>query len=167
MPGKSDISKLNCSVAGALSVVGDWWSLLLVRDALLGVRRFGEFQQSLGLAKNILADRLRRLVDDGVLRREGPERRPLYSLTEKGRDLAPAVVALMQWGDRWVSGGRAPVVVTDAEGHEVDPIIVRADGRTVAAADLRFEPGVGAEPDTRDFLALMAARGRRDGAVRP
>src|SRR5271165_6091981 len=128
MPGKTDLSKLNCSVAGALSIVGDWWSLLIVRDALLGVRRFGEFQQSLSLAKNILADRLRRLVDDGVLSRDGPERRPLYHLTEKGRALAPVVVALMQWGDRWVSGGRPPVVVTDAQGRQVDPVELQAAG---------------------------------------
>src|SRR5580693_7522306 len=131
LPGKVDISKLNCSVAGALSIVGDWWSLLIVRDALLGVRRFGEFKQSLGLARNILADRLRRLVDDGVLAREGSERRPLYRLTEKGRDLAPAVIALMQWGDRWVSRDGAPVVVTDAKGREVDPIGLQAGGQAL------------------------------------
>src|SRR5579859_2597604 len=157
MPGKADLSKLNCSMAGALSIVGDWWSLLIVRDALLGVRRFGEFQQSLGLAKNILADRLRRLVDDGVLTRLGPERRPLYGLTDKGRALAPVVVALMQWGDRWVSGGRAPVVVTDPDGREIDPIALGAGGRSVSPCDLRFQPGAGAKPDTRAFLAEMEA----------
>ena len=160
MPGKSDLSHLNCSVAGALSIVGDWWSLLIVRDALLGVRRFGEFQQSLGLAKNILADRLRRLTDDGVLAREGPRRRPLYHLTEKGRALAPALIALMQWGDRWVSGGRPPVVVTDPQGREVDLIALRAGGQALSFANLRFEPGAGAEPDTGAFLALMATRPR-------
>jgi len=158
MPGKTDISKLNCSMAGALSIVGDWWSLLIVRDALLGVRRFGEFQQSLGLAKNVLADRLRRLVDDGVLSREGSERRPLYALTKKGRDLAPAVVALMQWGDRWVSGGRAPVVVTDREDREVDPIDLRAGGHPLSSTELRFKAGDGAEEGTRAFLALMSTR---------
>jgi len=133
---------------------------LIVRDALLGVRRFGEFQQSLGLAKNILADRLRRLTDDGVLTREGPERRPFYHLTEKGHALAPALIALMQWGDRWVSGDRAPVIVTDPEGREVDRIELQAGGQTLSFANLRFEPGVGAEPDTRTFLALMAMRAR-------
>jgi len=161
MPGKSDISKLNCSMAGALSIVGDWWSLLIVRDALLGVRRFGEFQLSLGLAKNILADRLRRLVDDSVLAREGSERRPLYALTEKGRALAPAVIALMQWGDRWVSQGRAPVLVTDAEGREVEPITLQAGGSSVEPHDLRFQPGAGAVPETRAFLAEMARRARQ------
>jgi len=145
-------------MAGALGIVGDWWSLLIVRDALLGVRRFGEFQQSLGLAKNVLADRLRRLVGDGVLSRQGPERRPLYALTEKGRELAPVVVALMQWGDRWVSGGCAPVVVTDREDHEVDPIELRAGGHLLPSSELRFKAGNGAEPGTQAFLALMATR---------
>jgi DNA-binding HxlR family transcriptional regulator len=158
MADKTDLSKLNCSIAGALSIVGDWWSLLIVRDAMLGVRRFGEFRQSLGLAKNILADRLRRLVADGVLTRQGPERRPLYELTDKGRALAPALIALMQWGDHWVSGGRPPVVVASPEGREIDPVQLEAGGRALSAADLRFEPGVGAQPATREFLAEMARR---------
>jgi DNA-binding HxlR family transcriptional regulator len=154
---KTDLSKLNCSLAGALSIVGDWWSLLIVRDALLGVRRFVEFRQSLGLARNILADRLRRLVDDGVLLREGSERRPLYRLSDKGRDLAPAVVALTQWGDRWVSAA-PPVLVTDAVGRAVEPVGITAAGRALGPGDLRFQPGPGAAPGTRAFLAQMAQR---------
>jgi DNA-binding HxlR family transcriptional regulator len=154
---KTDLSKLNCSLAGALSIVGDWWSLLIVRDALLGVRRFGEFRQSLGLARNILADRLKRLVADGILVREGSERRPLYSLTDKGRDLAPAVVALTQWGDRWVSAA-PPVMVTDPVGRAVEPVGITAAGRALGPGDLRFQPGPGAAPGTRAFLALMAQR---------
>ena len=141
-----------------MNVVGDEWSLLIVRDALLGVRRFGEFQQSLGLAKNILADRLRRLVADGVLVREGPERRPLYGLTEKGRTLAPVIIALMQWGDRWFSRGGPPVVVTDRDGQGLDLVRLTADGRTLTPADLCFQPGAGAEPTTRAFLRIMAER---------
>jgi len=158
MAEKTDLSKLNCSLAGALGIVGDWWSLLIVRDALLGVRRFGEFRQSLGLAKNILADRLRGLVADGILTREGTERRPVYGLSAKGRALAPALLALTQWGDHWVSGDRPPVVVTDATGREIDPITIRAEGRVLDDGDLRFQPGAGAEPGTRAFLALMASR---------
>jgi DNA-binding HxlR family transcriptional regulator len=160
MAEKTDLSKLNCSLAGALSIVGDWWSLLIVRDALLGVQRFGEFRQSLGLAKNILADRLRRLVADGILTREGPERRPLYGLTVKGRALAPALLALMQWGDQWVSSEGPPVVVTDSGGREIDPVALQAGGRELSCEDLRFQPGAGCRPDTRDFLAEMARRPR-------
>jgi DNA-binding HxlR family transcriptional regulator len=160
MAEKTDLSKLNCSLAGALSIVGDWWSLLIVRDAILGVQRFGEFRQSLGLAKNILADRLRRLVADGILTREGTERRPLYGLTAKGRALAPALLALMQWGDHWVSGDRPPVVVTDARGRQIDPIALQAGGQTLEFDDLQFQPGAGCEPDTRAFLAQMSRRPR-------
>ena len=157
---KTDLSKLNCSLAGALSIVGDWWSLLIVRDALLGVRRFGEFQQSLGLANNILADRLKRVVADGVLTRQGSERRPIYGLSEKGHALAPALIALTQWGDRWVSNGRPPVITKDPQGREVDPVRLEAAGRILSAGDLNFEAGGGAEPGTREFLALMARRKR-------
>jgi DNA-binding HxlR family transcriptional regulator len=155
---KTDLSRLNCSLAGALSIVGDWWSLLIVRDALLGARRFAEFQRSLGLARNILADRLRRLTADGVLAREGPERRPVYQLTEKGLALAPALIALMQWGDRWVSDERPPVVVTDAEGGEIDAVSVSSEGRTLTPRELRFRPGSGAETGTQTFLAAMKPR---------
>jgi len=155
---KTDLSRLNCSLAGALSIVGDWWSLLIVRDALLGARRFAEFQRSLGLARNILADRLKRLTADGVLAREGPERRPVYHLTEKGLALAPALVALMQWGDCWVSNQRPPVVVTDQEGRPVDAVGLAQTGRPLAPRDLRFSPGVGAAPGTRAFLAKMKPR---------
>lgn len=153
MAEKTDLSQLNCSLAGALSIVGDWWALLVVRDALLGIERFGEFQKSLGLAKNILADRLKKLVADGVLERDGSERRPRYRLTEKGRELAPALLALMQWGDRWLSRGRPPMLVTDGSGHPLDRIGLKAAKRTIDVADLRFHPGPGAKPKTREFLA--------------
>jgi DNA-binding HxlR family transcriptional regulator len=98
MPGKTDLSELNCSLARTLEIVGDWWTLLIIRDAFLGVRRFGDFQKSLGIAKNILATRLERLCEDDILERGGSEMRPLYRLTDKGRGLVPAMVALMQWG---------------------------------------------------------------------
>lgn len=158
MAGRTDLSTLNCSLAGALNLVGDWWTLLIVRDAALGACRFGEFQQSLGLAKNILADRLQRLVQEGVLERQGTERRPIYRLTDKGRGLLPALVALMQWGDAWVSGGQAPVEVVDAAGGLVAPVRVEGRDGPLAHRDIRFRAGPGAEDRTRAFLAMMAAR---------
>ena len=81
MPGKTDLSELNCSLARTLDVVGDWWTLLIIRDAFLGVRRFGDFQNSLGIAKNILATRLERLIESGIMARGGSEARPTYQLT--------------------------------------------------------------------------------------
>jgi DNA-binding HxlR family transcriptional regulator len=160
LPGKTDLSRLNCSLAGALNLIGDWWTLLIVRDALLGATRFSEFQQSLGLARNILAARLHRLVAGGVLERHGSQRRPTYRLTAMGRALAPALAALTQWGDAWIAADGPPVVLTDPLGREVDPVSLTANGQPVAPADLRFRPGPAADPRTQAFLALVARRAR-------
>jgi DNA-binding HxlR family transcriptional regulator len=92
-----------CSIARALEVVGERWTLLILRDAALGVRRFEDFQDSLGIASNVLASRLKLLCDEGVLeRRPDGERpgRPEYVLTDKGQELGPALITLMKWGDR-------------------------------------------------------------------
>src|SRR5207249_8142736 len=100
-----DIGDMTCSVARALSVVGDRWTLLVLRDAFLGVRRFEDFHTDLGTTRHRLADRLRKLVDHGVLERVPYADRPRrfeYRLTEKGRDLYPVVVSLTRWGDRWI-----------------------------------------------------------------
>jgi DNA-binding HxlR family transcriptional regulator len=103
---KRDYEGQNCSVARALEIVGERWTLLIVRDAFLGRRRFEEFQESLGIARNVLTDRLNRLVDEGVLERvlynERPERFE-YRLTAKGRDLQIALAGLRQWGDKYLS----------------------------------------------------------------
>jgi DNA-binding HxlR family transcriptional regulator len=92
-----------CSIARSLEVVGERWTLLVLRDAFLGVRRFDDFQRSLGIARNVLAERLARLVDEGVLERRRYQERPEryeYRLTEKGVELWPVMVHLLQWGDR-------------------------------------------------------------------
>jgi DNA-binding HxlR family transcriptional regulator len=93
----------SCSIARTLEVVGERWTLLVLRDALFGLRRFDEFRSSLGIASNVLAARLDRLCDEGLLERRPYQTRPErheYLLTEKGRDLAPALLMLMRWGDR-------------------------------------------------------------------
>ena len=116
---------LRCSVARTLEVVGEWWTLLVLRDAFRGVRRFDDFQRSLGIARNILADRLATLVEHGILQRRRYQDRPdryEYRLTEKGLDLYPVLLAMMRWGDRWSSDGVPPVRLTHrACGHEVTP----------------------------------------------
>jgi DNA-binding HxlR family transcriptional regulator len=96
----------NCSIAHALEMVGERWTLLIIRDALLGLRRFDEFQRSLGIARKVLAERLRWLVDQGILERVRYQERPdryEYRLTQKGRDLHVALVGLRQWGDDYCS----------------------------------------------------------------
>jgi DNA-binding HxlR family transcriptional regulator len=92
-----------CSIARALEVVGERWTLLILRDAILGAERFDEFQDKLGIASNVLTNRLKLLCDEGLLERLPDEERPgrpRYSLTEKGRELGPALIVLMKWGDR-------------------------------------------------------------------
>jgi DNA-binding HxlR family transcriptional regulator len=150
---KTDLSRLNCSLARALGAVGDWWTLLIVRDALFGSSRFGEFRRSLGIARNILAQRLDALVANGILERQGTAERPRYVLSEKGAELLPALVALMQWGDQWQSGGSAPVVLTDAKRRALPRLRVESrDGEPVTVATLGFRAGPGADEATRGFI---------------
>jgi DNA-binding HxlR family transcriptional regulator len=109
-----------CSVAGTLAVVGEKWSLLVLREAFLGVRRFADFQRVLGAPKAVLSDRLATLVEQGVLARvpyqaEGERQRHEYRLTAKGRDLYPTLVALMQWGDTYLADGPAPLELTHTD----------------------------------------------------
>lgn len=165
MPAKTNLSELNCSLARTLEVVGDWWTLLIVRDAFLGVRRFGDFQKSLGIAKNILSVRLERLGADGILQRSGSEKRPTYQLTDKGRALLPAMVALMQWGDSWASANKPPVVVTDDKGRPVTSVKLKSGAGDVTAQTVRFHPGPGATARTRAFFNELSMSD--DGTVAP
>lgn len=110
------IDPINCSAARALSVVGERWSLLIVREALDGVRRFGEFRSRLGIAANLLATRLETLVAAGVMRRvpyrePGDRQRFEYELTDQGHDLRPVLIALLEWGDRYLADPEGPSVV--------------------------------------------------------
>jgi DNA-binding HxlR family transcriptional regulator len=145
-----DVGRLECSIARTLSVVGDRWTLLILRDAFLGTRRFEAFQAELGMTRHRLADRLRKLVEHGVLRRERYQERPPryeYRLTEKGLDLYGVVVMLAGWGDRWMAGSRGPVVerVHRACGHATD-LRIACDhcGEPVTARDMIARPGPGA-----------------------
>src|SRR3954465_369838 len=113
MLGKN-YSNQNCSIAGALELVGERWTLLILRDTFLGTRRFDDFQRNLGIARNILQSRLARLVDEGILRRERYQERPErfeYRLTRKGVDLWPVVVSLLEWGDRYAAPDAGPPMV--------------------------------------------------------
>lgn len=150
---RASFSEMNCSVGRSLEIIGEWWTLLILRDAFLGVRRFEDFARRLGIARNVLATRLDTLVDAGVLERRTYDEardRADYVLTEKGRALWPVLTAIRQWGDEWVLGeGHEPLVlrhtVCDHETHAVmtcDHCGERLDTRTV-----RAEPGPGAGDD--------------------
>jgi DNA-binding HxlR family transcriptional regulator len=112
----TDFAAMDCSVARTLDVIGDKWSLLILRDAFYGVRRFDDFQEDLGIARNVLTDRLQKLVATGVFERRPYEERPPryeYRLTQKGRDLLPVLLAMITWGDRWTTdSGMPPVTLT-------------------------------------------------------
>jgi DNA-binding HxlR family transcriptional regulator len=141
-----DIGGLECSVARALSVVGDRWTLLVLRDAFLGVRRFEELQAHLGTTRHRLADRLRKLVQHGVLERVRYAERPPrfeYRLTEKGRDFYPVIVSLTGWGDRWMAGEEGPPVelVHRRCGRKIAPALTcPACGERIGARDMAARP---------------------------
>jgi DNA-binding HxlR family transcriptional regulator len=149
---------MNCSTAQTLDRVGDWWTMLIVRDAFFGTKQFSDFHERLGIAKNILSDRLSSLVEDGIFKRvqtKPGSDRCVYELTEKGRDLLPVLVALMQWGDKWVYGrGREPMRLVDARDKKpIRPLqVTAADGRALAIEDLRGRAGPGADEETRAQL---------------
>ena len=147
---------MHCSVARTLDQVGDWWSLLIVRDAMLGARRFAEFETNLGIAKNILSDRLKRLCEDDILERCGEGRRVDYVLTRKGRDLWPVLEALRLWGDRWVFGpGNEPLVAQERGGGSRVARLLRADaeGNVLDSRNLEMAPGPGADEATLEAFA--------------
>jgi DNA-binding HxlR family transcriptional regulator len=148
---KRDYPALDCSVAKALEVIGERWSLLIVRAVMHGNRRFGEMQGSLGIARNVLSARLQRLVDEGILERrvyqESPPRSE-YFLTEKGLDLWPALIALLQWGERYSpssDGPRRLIVHKECGGTVSGRGICESCGKVLTARDAKQMPGPGAK----------------------
>jgi DNA-binding HxlR family transcriptional regulator len=121
---KADYAGQNCSIARTLELIGERWTILIIREAFLGTRRFDDFQQHLGIARNVLQTRLERLTSAGLMRREPYQERPLrheYRLTREGVDLWPVVVALLKWGDRHVAPHGPPVLLHHkACGGELD-----------------------------------------------
>src|SRR5579863_10260843 len=146
---RKSFTAMDCSVAQCLEVVGEWWSMLIIRDAFLGVTRFDDFQRRLGISRNILNDRLNTLVDAGVLKRvpysEHPPRHD-YRLTDKGRDLWPVITAMRQWGDMYAAPGGPPVqVIHKACGQISDAVLTCSScGEPVGPRDVRAVRGPGA-----------------------
>ena len=151
----------NCSIAAALGVVGERWTLLVMRDVLLGRRRFADLRQGLGIAPNILSDRLQTLVEHGLLERRRYGKHPEaleYRPTAKGLDLNPVLVALMQWGDRYAAPGGPPrVAIHAACGHDAE-VALRCPHceQDLEPGDLRTRPGPGADERQRAAGVLPA-----------
>ena len=151
--------KMNCGIAQALDALGDWWTLLIVRDAFFGARRFGDFQRSLGIAKNILSARLAHLVEHGIFERVdvgSDGERFEYRLTTKGEALLTLLTALREWSDEWVFGrGNEPVIFRERKtGLRVPRLrLTNREGDSLAMGDLRAESGPGASADTKRRLS--------------
>ena len=157
----SKFNDLNCSVADALQLIGEWWTILIIREAFFGTRRFEDFQRHLGIARNILTARLRTLCDTGILDRvpvkEGAKRHE-YKLTNMGHDLLPTIIAISQWGDRWLHEETgAPVKYLErATGEEIEDIVVLSrDGCQLSEWDLKLVPGEGANERTIERLKQL------------
>jgi DNA-binding HxlR family transcriptional regulator len=155
---RKTFAHMNCSIARALEQIGEWWTFLIVREALMGTRRFDQFQSNLGIARNILAARLKKLRARGILERSvAPDdaRRVEYRMTEKGRALFPVLMALREWGDRWVVGpDRVPVIVVDrANSQPIEVRVSSRDGRPIGWLDAKMIPGPGAQAALKTRLA--------------
>lgn len=169
---RTSFGNMPCPIARSLDRVGEWWSILILRDAFAGMSRFDEFQKSLGIAPNTLARRLRDLVEAGLLERRAYRTRPVrhaYELTERGRDFAPVLITLLAWGNRHFAPEGASVEIIDAgTGHPVEPVLV--DGVSgLPLADPRFAlaPGPAAGPKLRRRLAEGAGRALLEGGRFP
>jgi DNA-binding HxlR family transcriptional regulator len=154
---RASFLEMNCSIAQTLEVIGEWWTPLILRDAMWGVTRFEEFQQRLGIARNILSKRLDRLVEEGVMERrtydEGRQRHD-YRLTEKGQDLWAVLVLMRQWGDKWIAG----------KGNE-STLLRHTECGNIASAVLVCE-SCGKELE-RQALVPVAGPGLRDPDLLP
>src|SRR5690606_15058528 len=140
---------MNCSIARSLEVVGEWWTFLIIRDALLGVTRFDDFQGRLGIARNILSNRLDTLGEAGIMERrcyDEARGRHVYVLTRKGAALWPVMMTLRQWGDEWMTEpGDEPVAIRHLTCGELTTGFLHCEccGEQLQLRDLRVEPGPG------------------------
>src|SRR5215813_9116322 len=157
---RTSFGNMQCPIARSLERVGEWWSILILRDAFHGLRRFDEFQESLGIAPNMLARRLKALVEAGLLERRRYNDRPPrneYLLTQTGRDFRPVLWALLAWGNKhFAPEGPSVVVVDSATGAKADPVLVdRNSGRPLVEPDFRSAAGPAADAQTRRHLAFL------------
>jgi DNA-binding HxlR family transcriptional regulator len=157
---RKSLGKMACPIARSLERVGEWWSILIIRDALHGFTRFDEFQKSLNIAPNVLTRRLSALVDAGLLeRRRYSERPPRYEyiLTEKGRDFRPVLIAMTAWGNKYFAPEGASVLLIDRKTQRAaDPVLVdQRSGRPLNEPDFVFAAGPAAIGRTRRRYAMI------------
>jgi DNA-binding HxlR family transcriptional regulator len=154
---RTSFAGMHCSIGQALEVIGEWWTPLILRDIYLGLDRFDEIAEDLGMSRNLLTARLDRLVSNGILHRQPYQERPPrheYHLTEAGRDIVPALMTLMAWGDRWATppGGPPALLVHDTCGAQFTPRVACSEcGEAVTSETVTPVAGPGAArgPGTR------------------
>ena len=160
---RTSFGNMQCPIARSLERVGEWWSILILRDALQGLTRFDQFQKSLDIAPNMLTRRLNALVEGGLLERRRYSERPPrdeYLLTERGRDFRPVLWSLLAWGNKHFAPEGASVLLVDSEtGAPADPVLVdRASGRPLTSPEFRSAAGPAADDRTRRRHALIAGK---------
>ena len=159
-----------CSVARAVDLLGDWWTPLVLRDAMYGIRRFDDFERSLGVSRNVLSQRLGRLVDEGLLDKVAYQDRPPryeYRLTDKGRDFFGVVAALIAWGDRWLAPDGPPVTLRHTTcGHVTTAQVTCSEcGEPLELREVRGELGPGYPKRFRAAAARDGRFGPIDGEI--
>lgn len=170
---RTSFAGMDCPIARSLDALGEWWSLLILRDAFIGLARFDDFQQSMGIAPNMLTRRLKRLTEAGLLERHAYSQRPLrheYRLTAAGRDVFPVLAALGAWGGRHATGGKVLAQLhSRADGQPMDPMLVdRHSGVPVTPETAEFRLGPDAGPAGRARAArIEERRNGRDPAAIP
>jgi DNA-binding HxlR family transcriptional regulator len=169
---RKNFSHMQCPVARSLERVGEWWSILILRDAVYGLKRFDEFQKSLDIAPNMLTRRLNALVKSGLLKRQRYSDRPPryeYVLTDRGRDFRPVLLALLAWGNKHFAPEGASVLLADRDtGTVAEPVMVdRVSGRPMPGPGFSLVPGPAAGERMRQRLAHAAelAASRTPGAL--
>ena len=160
---RKDFGSMQCPIARSLERVGEWWSILILRDAFQGLTQFDQFQKSLGIAPNMLTRRLNALVESGLLERRRYQEHPPrdeYVLTERGRDFRPVLWAMAAWGNRHFAPDGAQVIVVDAEtGEQADPVLIdRNSGKVMTPEKFRSAPGPAADEHTRRRFQRAATR---------
>jgi DNA-binding HxlR family transcriptional regulator len=162
---KTSFANMRCSLARGLDRIGDWWSPLILRDLFLGLQRFDDLVEDLGISRNLLTRRLKSLMENGVIERAAYQQRPIryqYRLTESGRDFVPAILALTAWGDRWArpKEGRPILFVHKSCGQHFQPVVsCSACGRPIRAETVKpvGGPGGAARSGTRLVAKRLAA----------
>ena len=161
---RKSFGTMACPIARSLERVGEWWSILILRDAFSGMTRFDQFQASLGIASNMLTRRLNSLVEAGLLERRLYSERPPryeYHLTERGRDFRPVLIAMLAYGNRhFAPEGPSVQIVNAATGDVADPVLVdRATGRPLIEPEYELAPGPAAGESLRKRLGTPGRRG--------